>query len=92
MQTIFFNSYFTKATMRVFDKIDNGKAGVLPSSKPADLIEIIEDSFYCEELAVHMWILYPNESGSLYCFAFVRWYVDKEIYIDSAEEAERLVG
>ena len=34
----------------------------------------------------------PNESGSLDRFAFLRWYVDKVVSLDSAEEAERLVG
>ena len=34
----------------------------------------------------------PNESDSLDRFAFVRWYVDREISLDSAEEAERFVG
>ena len=34
----------------------------------------------------------PNESGSLDSFAFVMWYVDKEVSLDSTEEAEHLVG
>ena len=45
----------------------------------------------------------PNESISLYRFAFVRWYVElvegleghkleDEFFLDSAEEAGRLVG
>ena len=34
----------------------------------------------------------PNESGSLDRFDFVRWYVDKEISLEYAEEADRLVG
>ena len=34
----------------------------------------------------------PNESGSLERFPFVRWYVDKEVSLESAEEAECLVG
>ena len=34
-------SYFSKATTRVFDKIDNGKDGVLPSSKSVYFIETI---------------------------------------------------
>ena len=34
----------------------------------------------------------PNEIGGLDRFAFVRWYVDKEISLDSAEEVEQLVG
>ena len=34
----------------------------------------------------------PNESGSLDHFTFVKWYVDEEVSLDSAGEAERLVG
>ena len=34
----------------------------------------------------------PNESVSLYRFDFVRLYVDKEISLESVEEAECLVG
>ena len=37
--------------MRVFDKIDNGKAGVIPSSKFVDLIETLGDGFCTNELA-----------------------------------------
>ena len=33
-----------------------------------------------------------NECRSLEHFSFVIWYVDKEVYLDSAEEAEVLVG
>ena len=40
----------------------------------------------------HLQKVDPNESGSLDRFDFVRWYVDREVYLDSAEEAERLVG
>ena len=36
--------------------------------------------------------LYPNESGSLDRFAFVRWYVYKEVSMDYTEESERLLG
>ena len=35
------DSYFTKAAMRVSDKINNGKADVLPPSKYVDLIETL---------------------------------------------------
>ena len=35
------NSDLSKAAARVFDKIYNGKAGVLPSSKFVDLIETL---------------------------------------------------
>ena len=34
----------------------------------------------------------PNECGSLDRFAFLRWYVDDEVSLDSAYKAERLVG
>ena len=33
------DSYFSKAATRVFNKIDNGKDGIIPSSKSVDLIE-----------------------------------------------------
>ena len=35
------DSDFSKAAARVFDRIDNGKAGVLPSSKFFELIETL---------------------------------------------------
>ena len=44
-----------------------------------------------EELAGNLRKLDPNKSGSLDHFAFVRWYVDEEVSLESAEEAERLV-
>ena len=40
----------------------------------------------------HLWKLEPNESSILDRFDFVRWYMDEEIYMESSEEAERLVG
>ena len=40
----------------------------------------------------HLRKLDPNESVSLDRFAFVRWYVGKEVSMVSVEEAERLVG
>ena len=39
-----------------------------------------------------MWKVDPNKSGILDHFSFVRWYVDEEVSLDYAEEAERLVG
>ena len=39
----------------------------------------------------HLRKLYPNESVSLDRFAFVRWYVDEEVSLDSVEEANVLV-
>ena len=56
-----------------------------------DLFEIIEEIFHSKELAVHLRKVYPNESGSLDCFAFVRWYVDNVVYLESSEEEDRLV-
>ena len=40
----------------------------------------------------HLRKLYPNESGSWDRFDFVRWYVDKDVSLESAEEVEYLVG
>ena len=34
----------------------------------------------------------PNESSGLDSFAFLMWYVDKEVSLDSSEEAGCLVG
>ena len=39
----------------------------------------------------HLRKIYPNESGSLDSFYFVRCYVDEEVYLESKEEAEHLV-
>ena len=43
-------------------------------------------------MVVHLWKVDPNKSVSLDLFYYVRWYVDKEVYIHSAEEAEFLEG
>ena len=40
------DSDFAKASARIFDKIDHGKDGVLPSSKFVDLIETLEEGFH----------------------------------------------
>ena len=69
------DSDFSKSATRVFDKIDNRKDGVLPSSKSVDVIETIGEGFHIEELAGQLWKVNPNESGSLDCFPFVRWHV-----------------
>ena len=53
-------SDFAKATARVFDKIYNGKDGVLPLSNFVDLVEKLREDFYSEELAVHMRKVEPN--------------------------------
>ena len=86
------NSYFSKSTAIVFDKINNGKAGVLPESRFVDLIETLGYGFRSKDLAVHLIKLDPNESVSLDRFAFVRWYVGEEVSLDSVEEAERFLG
>ena len=39
----------------------------------------------------HLWKLDPNESVSLDRSFFVMWYVDEEVSLESAEEAENLV-
>ena len=67
-----FGPDFSKDAARVFDKIDDGEAGVLPLSKFVDLIETLGGGFCSEYLAVYMHKLDPNESGSLDRFAFVR--------------------
>ena len=55
-------------------------------------IETLGNSFHSEDLTGHMRKVDPDESGSLDRFAFVRWYVDRGVSLDSAGEAERLVG
>ena len=87
-----FDSDFAKADARVFDKVDDGKDCVLPQSKFVDLLETLGDIFHSEELAGHLQKVYPNESSSLDYFAFLSQYVDKEVYLESSEEAEFLVG
>ena len=47
--------------------------------------------FSSEELVDNLRKADPHESVSLDCFAFVRWYVDHEVSMESEEEAERLV-
>ena len=42
------DSDFSKATVRVFHEIDNGKDGVLPLSKFVELIETIGEGFHSE--------------------------------------------
>ena len=86
------DSDFDKAAAIVFDKIDHRKDGVLLSSKFVDLIETLGEGFHSEELTSHIWKVDPNERSSLDRFPFVRWYLDKEVSLDSAEEAECLVS
>ena len=45
------DSDFSRATVRFFHKIDNGKAGLLTLSNFGDLIEIIGVGFHGEDLA-----------------------------------------
>ena len=45
------DSYFSRSTVRIFYKIDNGKAGLLPSSNFGDLIEIIGVGFHGDLLS-----------------------------------------
>ena len=40
----------------------------------------------------HLQRVHPHESGSLDRCSFVGRYVDKEVSLDSTDEAERLVG
>ena len=66
------DSDFSKAAARVYDKIDNGKAGVIQLSNFVDLIETLGEHFHIEELAGHLRKVDPNKSGNLERFAFVR--------------------
>ena len=50
----------SKTATRVFDKIDNGKDGVLPSSNFVDLIETLKEDFHNAELANRQWKVDPN--------------------------------
>ena len=43
-------------------------------------------------LTGHLIKVDPNESGSLDHFAFVRWYLDNEVSLDSTYEVEMLLG
>ena len=85
-------SDFSKAVKRVLYKTDNGKAGVLLMSKLVYLIEKVGVGFHSEDLAGHLQKVDLNESGSLDRFDFMRWYVVEEASMESADEAERLVG
>ena len=86
------DSYFYKNSARIFDKIYYGKDSVLPSSKFVDLIETLGEGFHSDDMEGHMRKVYPNESISLDYFVLVRWYVDEEVSLESAEEVEFLVG
>ena len=88
------DSYFSRATVILFYEIDNGKAGLILSSKFGDLIQIIGVSFHCEDLVGQLRKVDPNESGSLDNFSFVMCYVElfegpdgnkleEEVYLES---------
>ena len=53
-------SYFSKAAERVFDGIDNGKDGVLPSSKLFDLLETLGEVFHSEDMMDQLRKFDPN--------------------------------
>ena len=57
-----------------------------------DTIETLGEGFHSDDMAGHLQKVYPNESGSYDRFDFVRCYVDKEVSLDYAEEAESLEG
>ena len=40
----------------------------------------------------HLQKVDPDKSGSFDRFAFLWWYVDKEISLDSSDKAKRFVG
>ena len=53
---------------------------------------ILWEGFNIEEMEGHQPKVDPNESGSLERFDFVRCYVDEEVSLESAEEAEPWLG
>ena len=48
------DSDFSNAAARLFDKIDNGKDDVLPSSNFVDSIETFGEGFHSEDLEGHL--------------------------------------
>ena len=56
------------------------------------MVETLVGGIQSEELVVHLRKVDPNESDSLEHFSFLRWYVDEEVSLDSAEEANCLVS
>ena len=54
------DSDYPKAAVRVFDKIYNGKAGVLPLSKFVYLIETLGEGFHSDDLAGNLQKVEPN--------------------------------
>ena len=53
-------SDFSKAAAVIFDKIDNGKDGVLPSSNFVDYIETLGEGFHSEDLEGRLRKVDPN--------------------------------
>ena len=53
---------------------------------------MLGEGFHSEDLTGHLRKVNPNESGILDHFSFVRWYVEEEVSLDSAEDEERLVS
>ena len=81
------DSDFFKAASIIFDKIHIEKCGALPSSNFDELIEIIG----LEGVIVRRWrvicVNYTQVKVLVLTFAFVKWYVDDEVSMESAEEA-----
>ena len=80
-----------KAAIIICDQIYNGEDGALSSSKFVDLIETLVEIFHGEDMSGHLHKIDPNKSGSFDRFFIVRWYVDKEVSLESTEDAERFV-
>ena len=45
---------------------------------------MLREGFNIEDLAGHLWKVNKNECDILDSFAFVRYYVDKEVSLESA--------
>ena len=54
------DSYFTKSSAVIFNKIYNGKDGVFPLSKFVDLIEALGEVFHIEKMVGHLRKVDPN--------------------------------
>ena len=87
----FSDSYFSKAAVRVFNKIDYWKAGVVLLSSFVELIQTLGGGGVSEDLVGCLRKVDPNRCGSLDLFEFVRWYVDEEVSLEYTEEAECFV-
>ena len=51
------------------------------------MIETLWEVFHSKELACNVQKLNPYESGIMDRFAFVSWYMDEEVSMESAGEA-----